>query len=132
MLVLFQEFQWDVAGAVAQGFFHAAGGRSDQLRQISDVNRTRAARQFIGDCLQVRSTSISMESPSSSSSIAASVGVGAAVGTAVGGASVGTEVAASPQASSPSEKQCSKRKSSLATSIIPITVLLEPISHQCG
>ena len=33
--------------------------------------------------------------------------------------------------SSPSEKQCSKRKSSLTTSIIPITVLLEPISHQC-
>ena len=33
--------------------------------------------------------------------------------------------------SSPSEKQCFKRKSSLTTSIIPITVLLEPISHQC-
>ena len=33
--------------------------------------------------------------------------------------------------SRPSEKQCSKRKSSLTTSIIPITILLEPISHQC-
>ena len=33
--------------------------------------------------------------------------------------------------SSPSEKQCSKRQSSLTTSFIPITVLLEPISHQC-
>ena len=39
--------------------------------------------------------------------------------------------AADGMASSPSEKQCSKRKSSLTTSIIPITILLEPISHQC-
>ena len=32
--------------------------------------------------------------------------------------------------SSLSEKQCSKRDSSSTKSIIPITILLEPISHQ--
>ena len=45
----------------------------------------------------------------------------------------GTELVPFSEAvsSSPCEKQCSKRKSSLTTSIIAITVLLEPISHQC-
>ena len=33
------------------------------------------------------------------------------------------------ESSSLSEKQCSKRKSSLANSILPITVLMEPYSH---